>query len=56
MMDLEGLKLIRVAKNIPYQNWREIEPLMKQTNDGHTKEVLRRLMYVKRNRELNHGN
>lgn len=44
------MSLIKQALNIPYQRWREIEPLIASTKDEHTKEVLRRLMFVKRNR------
>lgn len=47
-------KLVRQALNIPYQRWKEIEPMLEQTKDAHTKEVLKRLMFVKRNR-LNNG-
>ena len=47
-------KLVRQALNTHYTQWKDIEPLLEQTNDAHTKEVLKRLMFVKRNR-LNNG-
>lgn len=47
-------KLVRQALNTHYSKWKDIEPLLEQTNDAHTKEVLKRLMFVKRNR-LNNG-
>jgi hypothetical protein len=50
------MSLFKTALNIPYQRWQEIEPLIASTNDAHTKEVLRRLMYVKRNRTIKDGN
>lgn len=53
-MIAEG-KLVRQALNIPYERWQEIDPLIGQTKDAHTKEVLRRLMLVKRNRAVNEG-
>jgi hypothetical protein len=49
-------KLVREALNTPYQEWESIEALMGKTKDSHTKEVLRRLMYVKKNRAKNNGN
>ena len=49
-------RLIKKALNTPYMEWESIEALMGQTRDAHTKEVLRRLMYVKRNRVKNNGN
>lgn len=49
-------KLVRQALNTHYTKWKDIEPLIEQTKDAHTKEVLRRLIYVKRNRANNHGN
>lgn len=48
--------LVKQALNVPYMEWKSIEALMEQTKDEHTKEVLRRLMYVKRIRANNHGN
>lgn len=48
-------KLVRQALNTHYTEWKEIEPLMEQTRDAHTKEVLRRLMLVKRDRAENEG-
>ena len=49
-------RLIKQALNIPYTRWHDIEPLIGETNDEHTKEVLRRLIQVKRNRKENeHG-
>lgn len=47
-------KLVRQALNTHYTRWKDIEPLLDKTKDAHTKEVLRRLMMVKRNR-LNNG-
>jgi hypothetical protein len=49
-------KLVRAALNTPYTEWQSIENLLSQTNDAHTKEVLRRFMYVKRNRMKEDGN
>lgn len=49
-------KLVRAALNTPYTEWKSIEDLLSQTNDAHTKEVLRRFMYVKRNRMKEDGN
>lgn len=49
-------KLVREALNTPYTEWKSIENLLSQTNDAHTKEVLRRFMYVKRNRMKEDGN
>ena len=49
-------KLVKKALNTPYQEGESIEALIGQTKDAHTKEVLRRLMFVKRNRVKNHGN
>ena len=49
-------KLVREALNTPYQEWESITKLMKKTKDAHTKEVLSRLMYVKRIRANNNGN
>ena len=49
-------KLVRAALNTPYTEWQSIENLLSQTNDEHTKEVLRRFMYVKRNRMKEDGN
>ena len=49
-------KLVRAALNTPYTEWKSIENLLSQTNDEHTKEVLRRFMYVKRNRMKEDGN
>jgi hypothetical protein len=49
-------KLVREALNTPYTEWESIKTLMGKTNDAHTKEVLRRLMLVKRNRVRNNGN
>lgn len=43
-------KLVRQALNTHFSKWKDIEPMLEQTNDAHTKEVLRRLMFVKRNR------
>lgn len=43
-------KLVREALNTPYMEWETIETLIGRTNDAHTKEVLRRLMFVKRKR------
>ena len=49
-------RLVKQALNIPYTRWHDIEPLMRETDDEHTKEVLRRLIQVKRNRKENeHG-
>lgn len=49
-------RLVKQALNIPYTRWYDIEPLMSETDDEHTKEVLRRLILVKRNRkETEHG-
>lgn len=48
--------IIRQALNTHYSEWRKIEAMIKQTNDEHTKEVLRRLIFVKQNRVKNHGN
>ena len=44
-------RLVKQALNIPYTRWHDIEPLMSQTADGHTREVLKRLMHVKRIRK-----
>lgn len=49
-------KLVREALNTPYTEWKSIENLLSQTNDAHTKEVMRRFMYVKRNRMKEDGN
>lgn len=49
-------KLVRQALNTHYTKWKEIEPLIGQAKDAHTKEVLKRLIFVKRNRADNHGN
>ena len=43
-------RLVREALNTPYKEWESIEPLIGKTKDAHTKEVLRRLMFVKRKR------
>jgi hypothetical protein len=48
--------LVKQALNVPYMEWKSIEALMEQTKDKHTKEVLRRMMMVKRNRAENDGN
>jgi len=49
-------KLVRQALNTHYTEWKKIEAMIEQTKDAHTKEVLRRLIFVKRNRADNHGN
>jgi hypothetical protein len=43
-------RLVREALNTPYKEWESIESLIGKTKDAHTKEVLRRLMFVKRKR------
>lgn len=43
-------RLVRQALNTPFKEWESIVALIEQTNDPHTKEVLRRLMYVKKRR------
>lgn len=48
-------KLVRMALNTPYTEWKSIWNLLSQTNDAHTKEVLRRFMHVKRNRMKEDG-
>ena len=48
-------KLVRQALNIHYTKWKEIEPLLEQTKDAHTKEVLQRFMLIKKNRLENEG-
>lgn len=53
---MDEARLVRQALNIPYTRWHEIEPLIASAKDGHTKEVLRRLILVKRRRANNHGN
>jgi hypothetical protein len=42
--------LVKQALNTPYQEWQKIEALMEQTNNEHTLEVLRRMIYVKQKR------
>lgn len=48
--------LIKQALNTPYTEWEKIEALMGQTRNEHVREVLRRMMIVKKNRCENENN
>lgn len=42
--------LVGQASDRPYERWKEIEPLLERKKNENIKEVLRKLIYVKRNR------
>lgn len=50
------MSLFKQALNLPYTRWWDIKPLLESAKDNHDKEVLRRLMEVKRNRLEKDGN